>query len=314
MRQAKQNLRFVVIMLITAFVFTSCVVVDEDPLYIDDNSISLNQLLQNKDLWYIDYNATQGSGDTRFLSLAFTLSFQNGNLYANNNLVGLGNVGSGYGDQIGYYSTNGHTLEIDHDIDGFIDIEVVQATTNRIKLIDHYNNVTYSLIGYNVNQFDYDQVFYDNIEYFLQEYTAWKKTGTFNGVENDFDNENFLAYIPEDRNSFQSSQDNLNTGILELLWDFTGEYEVFDVQGIDNLKILTLDYDSYGTEEFELTVIDDGRISLYHNNSDTTYQFDGRGQIIYKNTSTNSAPRKRFKVERKVKMKKEHVAKISNRK
>ena len=107
MRQAKQNLRLIVIMLITAFTFTSCVVVDDEPLHFDDG-ISLNELLQTKDLWYIDYNATQGSGDTRFLSLAFTLSFQNGNLLANNNLVGLGNVGNGYGDQIGYYNLRLH--------------------------------------------------------------------------------------------------------------------------------------------------------------------------------------------------------------
>ncbi|MCF6350135.1 MAG: hypothetical protein L3J23_03770 [Flavobacteriaceae bacterium] len=312
MKTAKQNLRLIVILLITAFTFTSCIVIEDD--FIDINSISLNQLLQTKDLWYIDYNATEGTGDNRFLSLAFTLSFRNGNLFANNNLVGLGNVGNGYGDQIGYYNTNGIILEIEHDLDGFIDLEVIQIASNRIKLRDNYNHVTYSLIGYNVNQFDYDQVFYDNIEYFLQEYIAWKKTGTFNGVENDFDNENFLAYIPEDRNSFQSSQDNLDTSIVDLLWDFRGEYEVFDVQGTANLKILTLDYDSYGNEEFELTVTDDRSISLYHNSSDTTYEFTGRGLIIYKNDSTNPIQRKRFKVNRKVKVKKEHLTKTSNRK
>jgi hypothetical protein len=301
-------------MLITAFTFTSCIVVEDEPIYIEDNSISLTQLLQTKDLWYIDYNATQGTGDTRFLSLAFTLSFQNGKLYANNNLVGLGAVGNGYGDQIGFYSTNGSIVEVDHDLDGFIDLEVIQTSSNRIKLRDNYANVTYSLIGYSVNEFDYDQVFYDNIEYFLQEYVAWKKTGTFNGIENDFDNENFLAFIPEDRNSFQSSQDNLGTNVVDLLWDFTGEYEVFDVQGIDNLKILTLDYDLYGNEEFELSVLNDGRISLYHYNSDTVYEFDGNQQIVFKNAvEGEKKERKRFKVQRKVKTRKTHVTQVSNR-
>ena len=308
-----KQLKLILVMLITAASFTSCVVVDEDPIYFEDDSISLNELLQTKELWYIDYNATQGSGDTRFLSLAFTLSFRNGNLYANNNLVGLGTVGDGFGDQIGYYSTNGNYVEIDHDLDGFIDLEVIQTSNNRIKLRDNFTHVTYSLIGYSRNGFDYDQVFYDNIEYFLQEYVAWQKTAVNGGIENDFDNENYLAFIPENRNAFQSSQDNLGTNIADLLWDFTGEYEVFDVQGYDNLKILTLDYDLYGNEEFELTVLNDGRIELYHNNSDTAYEFDGSGQIIYKNSSTKK-DRKRFKVSRKVKTKKEHIAKKSNRK
>lgn len=310
-----KTLKITFILLLTSLFFSSCVVVEDDPVYFD-NGISLSELLQTKELWYIDYNATQGSGDVRFLSLAFTLSFRNGSLYANNNLVDIGTVGNGYGDQIGFFNTNGTTLEIDHDIDGFIDLQVIQSSNNRIKLRDNYANVTYTLIGYSRNEFDYDQVFYDNIEYFLQEYTVWKKIATIDGVENDFDNENFLAYVPEDRNSFLSSQDNLGTNIDDIFWDFTGEYEVFDVQGIDNLKILTLDYDSYGNEEFELSVIDDGTISLYHNNSDTTYEFSGRGQLIYKNTSSDSIKkdRKRFKVKREVKVKKAHITKVSNRK
>lgn len=309
-----KTLKITFIVLMTSLFFSSCVVVDDDPVYFDDG-ISLTELLQTKELWYIDYNATQGTGDVRFLSLAFTLSFRNGSLYANNNLVDLGVVGNGYGDQIGFYHTNGTTLEIDHDLDGFIDLEVIQSGNNRIKLRDHFANVTYNLIGYSRNEFDFDQVFYDNIEYFLQEYTAWKKTATVGGVENDFDNENFLAYVPEDRNSFLSSQDDLGTNIDNIFWDFTGEYEVFDVQGIDNLKILTLDYDSFGNEEFELSVIDDGTISLYHNSSDTTYEFGGRGQLVFKNNaSTTNKDRKRFKVERKVKVKKKHITKVSNRK
>ncbi len=299
-------------MLITAIFFTSCVVVGDN--YQDE--ASLEEVLQSNDLWYIDYNQTTGSGDVRFLSLAFTVSFQNGKIYANNNLVDIGNVGGGYGDQIGFYSTSGHTVLIDHDLDGNIDLEVVQLSGNKIQLIDHYENVTYTLIGYGINNFDFDKIFYDNIEYFLQEYGAWEKIETVGGVSNAFDNENYLAFIPENVSAFKSSQDNVGTDIANLIWDFTGTYKVFDVQGYDNLKILTLNYDGNDNEEFELTVLDDGTISLYHNNSDTTYKFGGLDNIIYKKDGTKVAKkeRKRFKVKRKMKTKKTHITKKSNRK
>jgi hypothetical protein len=308
-----KTLKLSIVLLLTAFFFSSCIVVEDD--FIDD-SFSLNQLLQSQDLWYIDSNQTTGSGDTRILSLAFTLSFQGGNLFANNNLVGLGAVGNGFGDQIGFYDTVNHTLEIDHDIDGFIDLEVIQITNNRIKLVDHFENVTYTLIGYSRNSFDYDLVFYDNIEYFLQEYVAWEKTYTSAaGTINDFDNENFLAFIPENINVFQSSQDVVGTNIDNLLWDFTGDYEVFDVQGTDELKVLTLNYDSLGNEEFELSVIDDVTISLYHISSGTTYEFSGNGNIIFKKQTQNKSQtqRKRYRVKRKVKTLKKHITKVGNR-
>ncbi len=306
-------------MLIIAISFTSCIV--EDNNYNND-AISLEELLQSKDLWYIDSNQTVGSRDVRFLSLAFTLSFQNGNIFANNNLVDLGSVGNGYGDQIGYYDTYGQEIRIDHDLDGNIDLEVIQVSNNKIKLRSIHSNVTYTLIGYSVSNFDYDQVFYDNIEYFLQEYVAWEKSATIGGTTNAFDDENFLAYIPENVNVFQSSQDVVGTSIHNLLWDFTGEYEVFDVQNVADLKILTLHYDGSGNEEFELSVIDDGSISLYHYNSDTTYEFIGRENIIYKKPSKDAKAtstkvkegRKRFKVTRKTKTRKQHITKISNRK
>jgi len=309
-----KTLKLSIVLLITALFLTSCVV--EEDLIVEEQGISLSELLQTKDLWYIDYNQTTGSGDVRFISLAFTLSFQNGNIFANNNLVGLGSVGNGYGDQIGYYNTHNTTLEIDHDLDGSFDLEVIQVSDDRIKLRDHYSNVTYSLIGYNVNEFDYDQVFYDNIEYFLQEYVAWEKTYTSpEGLINEFDNENFLAYIPENVNIFLSSQDDFGINIDDLIWDFTGEYEVFDVQGFDNLKILTLDYDSFGTEEFELSVIDDETISLYHNSSGTTYEFSGIGNIIFKQAQQGkSKQRKRFKTNRKTKQRQKRTKIIGNRK
>jgi hypothetical protein len=303
-----KTLKITLVMLLIAVSFSSCIVVEENNYY--DNGVSLDELLQSTDLWYIDYNNTTGYGNTRFMSLAFTLSFENGKIYANNNLVGLGSVGGGYGDQIGFYSTNEDILRVDHDLDGFIEFEVTQVGSN-LKFSDLDNNVTYTLIPYSVNNFDYDKVFYDNIEYFLQEYVAWEKTGTFEGVTNAFDDENFLAFIPENVNVFKSSQDQEGTFINDLLWDFTGEYQVFDVQGTDTLKVLTLNYDGSDTEEFELSVLNDGKVELYHISSGTYYEFNGRENIIYKNNTTNEVtktPRKRFKVKRSIKTVKKHIA------
>lgn len=307
-----KTLKLTIVMLITVVLFSSCVVVEDDYGY--DNGISLEELLQSSDLWYIDYNQTTGNGDTRFMSLAFTLSFENGNLYANNNLVDLGSVGNGYGDQIGYYNTNGDILNIDHDIDGYVDFEVYQVN-NKIKFSDLDRNVTYTLIPYSVNSFDYDKVFYDNIEYFLQEYVAWEKTATIGGNANDFDDENFLAFIPENISVFKSSQDVTGTTISNLLWDFEGDYEIFDVQGTDTLKVLTLNYEGNSTEEFELSVLNDGKIELYHISSETYYEFNGRENIIYKkgDLEVTKTPRKRFKVKRQTKVLSKHKTKTKNK-
>jgi len=296
-----KTIKITFLLLLTAFTFSSCVVIESD---YDNNNITLNELLQSSDLWYIDYNQTTGSNDTRFMSLAFTLSFENGKIYANNNLVGLGSVGSGYGDQIGFYSTNGDVLTIDHDLDGYIDFEVYQVSNNRIKFADLDRNVTYTLIPYSVNNFDYTKIFNDNIEYFLQEYVTWEKTGTFDGNQNDFDNENFLAFIPQHVSAFKSSQDLTGTTITNLLWDFQGDYQIFDVQGTDTLKVLTLNYNGTDTEEFELSVLNDGKIELYHISSETYYEFNGRENIIYKkgNSEVTKTPRKRYKVKRKTKV------------
>ncbi|MGK0414725.1 MAG: hypothetical protein ACJA1B_002953, partial [Polaribacter sp.] len=77
-------------------------------------------------------------------------------------------------------------------------------------------------------------------------------------------------------------------------------------------KILTLIYDGGDIEEFELSVINDSSISLYHLNSDTTYEFTGRGFVQYlkgektvksaKDVVRNNN-RKRTKIERKTKIK-----------
>lgn len=288
--------------------FTSCVVVDDD---FESNYITLEDVVTDYDLWYVDYNLTTGNGDVPFLSKAFTISFINGKLYANNNLVGIGLTGSGYGIQIGYYNTFNGYLEIDHYIDGYYDFDITQLSSNKIKLKDNYNNVTYYLVGYQKYNFNFNQIFYDNIEYFLQEYDAWEKTYTSAaGTINEFDNENYLAFTPENLTTFYSSQDNIGTNIANIYWDYVGDYYIANVKGYDNLKILTLDYDNWGNETFELSVINDRKISLYHINSGTTYEFTGKGYIQYlkssseKNSETtvSSEGRKRTKVVRETKI------------
>jgi len=271
--------------LVVGMSFASCIVDNtiDEPYY-----VSLEEVVTANDLWYIDYNNTTGTGDVPFLSKAFTISFINGKVYANNNLVGIGSVGNGYGIQIGFYDTFDGRLKIDHNLDGFYNFDVIQLSVNNIKLRDNYNNVTYNLLGYQKSTFDYDQVFYDNIEYFLQEYQAWEKTYTSDaGAVNAFDYENFLQFTPENLTTFYSSKDNVGTPIANIFWDYVGDYRVANVQGYVNLKILTLDYDTSDNEKFELTVINDGKISLYHIASETTYQFTGRGYIQYLKPSSS---------------------------
>jgi len=301
-----RTLKLLFTTVVAGILFTSCsVIIDEfnDPYYAD-----LEDVVTAYDLWYIDYNQTNGIGDVPFLSKAFTISFINGKLYANNNLAGIGTTGNGYGILVGYYDTFNGSLEIDHDLDGYFNFEVVQLSADRLKLVDNYNNVSYYLEGYQKYSFDFDQIFYDNIEYFLQEYDVWKKTNvSTTGNLNEFDNENYLAFTPENITTFYSSQDNIGTNIDEIYWDYVGGYSVANVQGYDNLKILTLDYDSVGNEEFELTVINDEKISLYHISSGTTYEFTGVGYIQYlKSSSTketvSNEGRKRAKVTRETKI------------
>jgi hypothetical protein len=295
---------------LTITLFSSCIITTDD-LYVYDDTISLEQLVTSHDLWYVDYNKTTGNSDVPFLSKAFTVSFLDGHLYANNNLVGLEAIGNGYGLQIGYYETYNGVLEIEHNLDGFIDLEVQQLSNDEIRIRDTYTNTSYYLIGYQRSNFDYDLVFYDNIEYFLQEYVAWEKTYTSQeGALNEFDNENFLQFTPEQFNTFRSSQDGFGTDIEYINWDYVGGYEVFDVEGYDNLKILTLDYESSDNEEFELSVINDGEVSLFHVDSETTYEFIGRNNIQFKNASVKgekSEQRKRFKVNRKTKKRNKKV-------
>jgi len=292
-------LKLLFLIIITVATFSSCSNSFDEPYY-----PTLEEVLTKYDLWYVDYNRTQGVGDVPFLSKAFTISFINGKLYANNNIVGIGFTGNGYGIQIGYYNSNKGVLEIEHNLDGFYDFEVVENSSRGLTLIDNYNKVTYYLEGYYKDTFDFDQIFYDNIEYFLQEYIGWEKSAVNGGVENVFDYENFLAFTPENITTFYSSQDEIGTDIERVFWDYVGDYEVFNIEGINNLKYLTLNYGFGDIEEFDLSVIDDGTISLYHITSKTTYEFTGKGFIQYlkpdsKKENVRNDGRKRTKVIRK---------------
>ncbi len=250
------------------------------------NTRQLRDVLESYELWYVDINETRGYGEVPFLQKAFTISFRGGTLYANNNLVGIGSTGNGFGIDVGYYNTFDNILEVSHDINGYWDLEVYQISTNKIEIYDRYSDTSYFLYGHHRSTFDYDLVFYDNIHYFLQEYEAWEKVATIGGSANEFDNENFLQFLAGGNNSeYRSSQDVQGTAIHNLYWDYSGLYEVSNFTDTNYVKALTLDYDYFGDEYFEVTVINDARIELYHPASGTAYEFVGRHFIQYLKTS-----------------------------
>ncbi len=273
-----KTLKLLFITLITSISFTSCVIVDDG---IVGQEITLEEVVTNYDLWYIDYHRTTGSGDVPFLSKAFTVSFQGGRMYANNNIADIGFTGSGLGILVGDYYTDRNILETEHDLDRYYDFNVVELSANEIRIDDRSQNVSYYLIGYNSNNFDYDKLFYENIEFFLQEYEAWERIAIDGGIDNFFDEEHFLQFTPENITTFYSSQDPFGTNIGNIYWDFAGSYVVYDVAGYDDLKGLTLNYDNGDTETFELSVVNDGTIRLHHQTSDSYYTFSGRGFIQY---------------------------------
>lgn len=223
----------------TSVMFSSCTI-NEDGFV--DNGISLPELMEGYDLWYVDYPSTTGNGDVPFLTRAFTVSFLNGNLYANNNLVGIGTTGNGFGIKVGYYDYTPNTIRFYHDIYGYYELEVYQISSNEIKLYDRYSNTAYYLIGYQRSNFDYDRLFYDNIHYFLQEYKAWEKVYTSQeGVPNLFDNENFLKFMAGGSDdTFKSSQDIPGTNLNSIYWDYTGYYTVYNISGNNYQKVLQL--------------------------------------------------------------------------
>lgn len=277
-----------------ATLMVSCyadVIIEDD--FIEESAFNTDQVLQSFDLWYVDINATQGNGEVPFLQRAFTVSFDRGILYANNNIVGIGKTGGGYGIDVGTYGTLRGIVDIDHDIDGRWALEVFAINRNTIELYDARSDTSYFLKGYQTNTFDYDMVFYDNINYFIQEYDAWEKIYTSEtGALNDFDDENYLQFLPS---FFRSSLDTPNTNVSNLQWDFEGDYEVYDIQGDSSLKALTLDYDFFSDDYFELYVINDSTIELYHPDSGTTYEFRGRGYQEYLKSAKGDDSKKRIK-------------------
>ena len=302
---------------LSATLFTSCyteVLVDDH----NNNNISLNQLLGSYELWYVDINQTIGHGETPFLQIAFTMSFRNGTVFANNNLVGFGTQGNGYGIDVGSYQAYDMILDIYHDIDGYNTFDVYQIDNNTIELYNPFNDTSYFLHGYQRSTFDYDYVFYDNIHYFLQEYEAWEKTYTSQvGAINEFDNENYLQFLAGGNDStFRSSQDT-NIGNPDNIYcDYTGVYGVGDISNNMYLKTLTLDYDFFDNEFFELSVINDQRIELYHPSSGTFYEFTGRGYIQYLRESNAKGEITKKTTEpkkRKQKTEKKDNPRISNR-
>lgn len=302
-----KTIKLLILLCVTALLFISCTEVHNN--HHNDDTISLEQLITGYDLWYVDYHRTAGNANIPFLNKAFTISFLSGKMYANNNIVDVGKTGNGLGVVVGNYDTNRGLLETLHHAGNSYNFKVVQLSGNEIRIDDVRHDVSYFLIGYQRNEFDYDKLFYDNIEYFLQEFVAWEKTKTINGTPNPFDKETYLQFTAENRTTFYSSHDSFGTDIDNIKWDFVGSYKIYDVQGQNDLKVLTLNYDNGDTEEFDLSVINDGQIRLYHTNSKTTYHFSGKGFVQYlksgksKSVVRNSG-RERTKIKREVKIRK----------
>ncbi|MDO5608550.1 MAG: hypothetical protein Q4G08_08875 [Capnocytophaga sp.] len=248
----------------------------------DDDSISLYDYLHNYDIWYVDINATRGNGSIPFIERAFTLTFANGRLMANNNLVGIGQNNL-YGINIGNYSTRDNVLYITHVRDGQYRFEVEQVGANVINLYDIDSNLVYRLVGYSSSTFNYDMLFFDNIRYFLQEYEAWENSWTSQeGTVNPFDDENYLRFVSEQGVSeFDSSKDAVGIPLDKIIWDHTGQYTISNVTGSNEVKLLTLDYGGNDLERFELRHINDDLIELYHIGSGTTYEYTGLNNIIF---------------------------------
>jgi hypothetical protein len=292
-----KSVKLLLLGLIAIFTMQSCVVVEDDDFYNDfDNGITLPQLMEQYDLWYVDYNRTTGTGNIPFMSRAFTLSFLNGELFANNNLAGFGYTGNGFGRSVGLYDYSRYSILVSHDQFGNYEMEVEQLGPNEIKVFSRSLNVAYYLYGYSRSSFDYDRVFYDNIHYFLQEYGAWEKVYTSQaGNPNPFDQENSLQFLAGGNDdTFRSSQD-YGLPLNQIYWDYTGDYNVQHVANNFYMKRLNLYYNNNDFETFNVTILNDGKIRLYHISSGTTYEFIGRSFIQYRTNGGRERTVQKFK-------------------
>lgn len=285
--------------------FTSCYTeaIVQDPIAEPTPAFVLNDMLTDYEIWYVDIDRSSGNTIVPFLQKAFTISFRNGTIFANNNLSGIGSNGNGFGIDVGFYDTFPNLeLDVAHDLDGNYSFDVRQISGNEIELFHPATGARYILIGYQRNTFDYDLVFYNNIHYFLQEFVAWEKVWTSNAGEiNPFDYENFLQFLPAGvSGNFRSSEDTIGTHINSIFWDYDGIYDIDNVPGDFYLKTLTLDYNFPDNEIFELTVLNDHTIELFQVSSGTTYRFRGRGYIEFRTVAGGkgeTTPKLRKKTE-----------------
>lgn len=301
-----KTVRLFLMSMLIATVFTSCYteVIVEDPIVVDPVPVvTMRDVLLSNELWYNDIHRSNATGEIPFMQMAFTFSFRNGVLFANNNLVGIGSQGYGFGIDVGTFDIFGDELEILHDIDGGYRFIVTPLNNREIELYHPPTNLRYVLVGYQRSTFDYDLLFYENIHYFLQEYSAWEKTYTSAfGDPNPFDYENYLQFLPGGGDgNFQSSEDVPGIPWSNVYWDYTGIYNVDDVPQTPYLKYLTLDYDFMGNEYFELNVINDRNIELLHSFSGTVYRFTGRGFIELRNTEQGKLRLSNAQIEKQMK-------------
>lgn len=301
-----KTLKLLFTIILTGTLLSSCVVSEVEVVEANraEAPLSLNQLLSSYDLWYVDIQNKEGTAEVPFLQRAFTVSFVNGRMYGNNNIVDIGKTGNGFGVEIGSYNTYNTVVETFHR-QGKSDFRVVQISEDKIRLDDVNQNVSYYLIGNQRANFDYTKLFYDNIEYFLQEFVAWEKVKQTGGSANPFDTENYLEFTPKNNNTFRSSKDKFGINVANINWNYIGGYKVADYTNVNNIKHLTLFYNNNDTEKFDLFVINDETIKLRHLKSGTEYTFAGRGFIKYLRGGTGTTQkvnrnsnRKRVKVTR----------------
>lgn len=266
--------RLLLLNLFVVFFISSCSVRDD----YDENQLTLDEFLHSYDLWMVNVNATRGNDRIPFLQKAFTLTFSGNTLLSNNNLVGIGSIGGGYGRTIGQFYASDTQITVHHDQDGAYRFRVEQVSVDEIDLYDLNSDAVYRLEGYHKYNFNYDRLFFDNLRYFLQEYTNWEKTYTSQqGAVNPFDEENFLRFFSLGGDYVFETKDYLSRPMPL----YQGIYTIDNINNVSDVKLLSLHYPN-GIEQFEIKVLNDREIELFHINSRTIYRFSGTRNIIYK--------------------------------